>query len=308
MSEIEIYDTAIIGAGPAGMTAAIYIGRANLSTIMIDKGAPGGQMLSTEEIENYPGFESVLGFDLGTKMFEQAKKFGAEYTFGDVKEIEDKGDHKVVKLSNKEFKAKTVIIATGARPRLLQVKGEKELIGRGVSYCAVCDGNFFRNREVVVVGGGDSAIEEALYLTKIATKVTVIHRRDELRAQKVIQERAFKNEKIEFVWNSVVEEIVGEDSVSEVRVKNVLTGEISDINAEGIFIYVGVEPFSSIVENFGVTNESGYILTDEHMETKVKGLFAAGDVREKPLRQVVTASGDGSIAAMSAQHYIEELE
>lgn len=308
MSEIKIYDAVIIGAGPAGLTAAIYLSRANLSTIIIDKGVPGGQMLSTDEIENYPGFETILGADLGSKMFEQAKKFGAEYAYGDVSEIDDKGEYKVIKLSSKEYKAKTVIVATGAKPRFLKVKGERELIGRGVSYCAVCDGNFFRNREVIVVGGGDSAIEEALYLTKIATKVTVIHRRDELRAQKVIQDRALKNKKIEFKWNSVVDEIIGKENVEAVRIKNVLTGEVSDINTDGIFIYVGVEPFSSIVEKFGVTNKEGYIITDKHMATKINGLFAAGDVREKDLRQVVTATADGSIAAMSIQNYIEELD
>ncbi|MFX0560507.1 thioredoxin-disulfide reductase [Tepidibacillus infernus] len=307
MSEEKVYDVVIIGAGPAGMTAAVYTSRANLSTVMIERGIPGGQMANTEEIENYPGYESILGPDLSNKMLDHAKKFGAEYAYGDVKEIVDGHPYKTVKLSNKEIKTKTVIIATGAQPRKLGVPGETELAGRGVSYCAVCDGAFFKGRELVVVGGGDSAVEEAVYLTKFASKVTIVHRRDEFRAQKILQDRAFRNEKIEYIWNSTVEEIKGENRVEGVRIKNKETGEEIDFPCQGVFIYVGMVPLTEPFKNLGITNEAGYILTNNVMETKIPGIFAAGDVREKTLRQVVTATGDGSIAAMQAQHYIDKI-
>ena len=308
MSEEKIYDVVIIGAGPAGMTAAVYTARSNLSTVMIERGVPGGQMANTEEVENYPGYESILGPDLANKMLDHAKKFGTEYAYGDIKEIVDGHPYKKVNAGNKEYKAKAVIVATGSKPRLLGVPGEKEFAGRGVSYCAVCDGAFFNRRELVVIGGGDSAVEEAIYLTKFATKVTIIHRRDQLRAQKILQDRAFKNEKIHFIWNSSIEEIYGDNRVQGVRIKNKETGEITDFPTNGAFIYVGNEPLTSAVQNLGITNEAGYILTNENMETKIPGIFAAGDVREKNLRQIVTATGDGSIAAMAAQHYIEGLE
>lgn len=308
MSEEKIYDVVIIGAGPAGMTAAVYTARSNLSTVMIERGVPGGQMANTEEVENYPGYESILGPDLANKMLDHAKKFGTEYAYGDIKEIVDGHPYKKVNAGNKEYQAKAVIVATGSKPRLLGVPGEKEFAGRGVSYCAVCDGAFFNRRELVVIGGGDSAVEEAIYLTKFATKVTIIHRRDQLRAQKILQDRAFKNEKIHFIWNSSIEEIYGDNRVQGVRIKNKETGEITDFPTNGAFIYVGNEPLTSAVQNLGITNEAGYILTNENMETKIPGIFAAGDVREKNLRQIVTATGDGSIAAMAAQHYIEGLE
>jgi len=308
MSEEKIYDVAIIGAGPAGMTAAVYTSRANLSTVMIERGIPGGQMANTEEIENYPGYESILGPDLANKMLDHAKKFGAEYAYGDVKAIIDGKEFKTVNLGSKEVKAKAIIIATGAKPRLLGAPGETELSGRGVSYCAVCDGAFFKEKELVVVGGGDSAVEEAIFLTKYASKVTIIHRRDELRAQKILQDRAYKNDKIEFIWDSTVEEIIGENRVEAVRIKNKKTGEEQNFPAQGAFIYVGMDPLTAPFVELGITNEAGYILTNDDMETKIAGIFAAGDVREKTLRQVVTATGDGSIAAMQAQHYIETLE
>ncbi|MFV9510612.1 thioredoxin-disulfide reductase [Tepidibacillus sp. LV47] len=308
MSGEKMYDVVIIGAGPAGMTAAVYASRANLKTVMIERGIPGGQMVNTEEIENYPGYDSILGPELANKMLDHAKKFGTEYAYGDVKEIVDGTPYKIVKTGNGDYKAKAVIIATGAKPRLLGVPGEKELAGRGVSYCAVCDGAFFKGKELVVVGGGDSAVEEAVFLTKYASKVTIIHRRDQLRAQKILQDRAFKNEKIEFIWNTTVEEILGENRVEGVRIKNKVTGEIKDLPVQGVFIYVGMDPMTEPFQNLGITNEAGYILTNENMETKISGIFAAGDVREKQLRQVVTATGDGSIAAMAAQHYIESLE
>jgi thioredoxin reductase (NADPH) len=307
MSEEKIYDVIIAGAGPAGMTAAVYTSRANMSTLMIERGIPGGQMANTEEIENYPGFETILGPELSTKMFEHAKKFGAEYQYGDIKEIIDGNPYKIVKVGDKEFKAKSVIITTGAEHRELGVPGEKEFSGRGVSYCAVCDGAFFRGKELVVVGGGDSAVEEGVFLTRFATKVTIIHRRDELRAQKILQKRAFENEKIDFIWDTEVKEIRGDGVVKSVLLYNRKTGEETEFKTDGVFIYVGMDPLSDAAKNLGITNEAGYIETDERMATRVPGIFAAGDVREKTLRQVVTATGDGADAALSAQHYVEEL-
>lgn len=307
MSEERLYDVVIIGAGPAGMTAAVYASRANLATVMIERGVPGGQMADTEEIENYPGFESILGQELSTKMFEHAKKFGAEYAYGDVKEVIDHGDYKEVIAGDKSYKTKTVIIATGAEHRKLGVPGEEELAGRGVSYCAVCDGAFFRERHLVVVGGGDSAVEEGIYLTRFASKVTIVHRRDQLRAQKIIQERAFANEKIDFIWDTVVESINNKDGkVGSITLKNVKTGETSDFACDGVFIYIGTVPLSAPFKSLGIVDEDGYIPTNENMETKIPGIYAAGDVRVKDLRQVVTATGDGSIAAEAAIKYIEE--
>ncbi|MGP4061322.1 thioredoxin-disulfide reductase [Halobacillus sp. H74] len=308
MSEERIYDVIIAGAGPAGMTAAVYTSRANLDTLMIERGVPGGQMANTEDVENYPGFESILGPDLSNKMFEHAKKFGAEYAYGDIKEIIDGKEYKTVRAGNKEYKARAVIITTGAQYKELGVQGEKELGGRGVSYCAVCDGAFFRNKELVVVGGGDSAVEEGVYLTRFASKVTIVHRRDELRAQKILQDRAFDNEKIDFIWDTVVKTINEKDGkVGSVTLHNKKTDEEYDFQTNGTFIYIGMNPLSEPFESLGITNEQGYIETDENMETKVPGVFAAGDIREKELRQIVTATGDGSIAAQSSQHYIENL-
>ncbi|RDY70401.1 MULTISPECIES: thioredoxin-disulfide reductase [Halobacillus] len=308
MSEDRIYDVIIAGAGPAGMTAAVYTSRANLDTLMIERGIPGGQMANTEDVENYPGFESILGPDLSNKMFDHAKKFGAEYAYGDIKEVVDGKEYKTVKAGNKEYKARAVIVTTGAQYKELGVQGEKELGGRGVSYCAVCDGAFFRDKELVVVGGGDSAVEEGVYLTRFASKVTIVHRRDELRAQKILQDRAFDNDKIDFIWDTVVKSINEKDGkVGSVTLHNKKTDEEYEFDTNGTFIYIGMIPLSTPFESLGITNEQGYIETDENMETKVPGVFAAGDIREKELRQIVTATGDGSIAAQSAQHYIENL-
>lgn len=307
MSDQKMYDVIIAGAGPAGMTAAVYTSRANMSTLMLERGIPGGQMANTEEIENYPGFGSILGPDLSTKMFEHAQKFGAEYAYGEIKEVRDEAPYKRVITGDKEYLAKSVIIATGAEHRLLGVPGEKELSGRGVSYCAVCDGAFFRGKELVVVGGGDSAVEEAVFLTRFASKVTIVHRRDQFRAQKILQKRAMENEKISVIWDTQVKEIRGDGKVQSVLLENVKTQEQSELATDGVFIYVGMDPLTTSVRGLGITNEAGYVLTDEKMNTKVKGVFAAGDVREKMLRQVVTATGDGSIAAQSAQHFVEEL-
>ncbi|WP_163526825.1 thioredoxin-disulfide reductase [Halobacillus ihumii] len=308
MTEERIYDVIIAGAGPAGMTAAVYTSRANLDTLMIERGIPGGQMANTEDVENYPGFDHILGPDLSNKMFDHAKKFGAEYAYGDIKEVIEGKEYKTVVAGNKEYKTRALIITTGAQYKALGVEGEKELGGRGVSYCAVCDGAFFKEKELVVVGGGDSAVEEGVYLTRFANKVTIVHRRDELRAQKILQDRAFDNDKIEFIWDTVVKEINDEDGkVGSVTLYNNKTNEEYEFDTNGVFIYIGLIPLSKPFESLGVTNEQGYIETDEKMESKVPGVFAAGDIREKELRQIVTATGDGSIAAQSAQNYIENL-
>lgn len=307
MSGEKMYDVIIAGAGPAGMSAAVYASRANLSTLMLEKGVPGGQMMNTEEIENYPGYDHIIGPDLSVKMFEHAQKFGAEYQYAEILDVEDKGEFKLVKTTNGEYKTKAFIIATGSSPRKLGVPGEDQYTGKGVSWCAVCDGAFFKNREVIVVGGGDSAVEEAIFLTRFATKVTVVHRRDSFRAQKIIQDRLFSNDKISVIWDSVVKEVQGEMKVAKVVIENVKTNEITELPADGVFIYVGADPISKPFLSLGVTNESGYIPTDELMRTKVEGVFAAGDIREKTLRQIITAANDGSQAAITAQHYIENL-
>ncbi|WP_157812113.1 thioredoxin-disulfide reductase [Alteribacter populi] len=308
MTEEKIYDVVIIGAGPAGMTAAVYTSRANLSTVMVERGMPGGQMANTEDVENYPGYDSILGPDLSNKMFEHAKKFGAEYKYGDVKEIIDGKEYKRIILGNGEMKARSIIITTGAKYKELGVDGEKELGGRGVSYCAVCDGAFFKEKDLVVVGGGDSAVEEAVYLTRFASKVTVVHRRDELRAQKILQDRAFASDKIDFIWSHVVKEINAKDGkVGSVTLVDKSDGSEREFKTDGVFIYIGMLPINEPFINLGITNEDGYVETDEEMETKIPGIFAAGDIREKTLRQIVTATGDGSIAAQAAQHYVESL-
>lgn len=309
MSEEQIYDVIIAGAGPAGMTAAVYASRADLNTLMIERGIPGGQMADTEDVENFPGFEHIFGVDLSNKMFEHAKKFGAEYAYGDIKYVEDHGDYKLVNAGKKEYKTRALIITTGAQYKKLGIEGEQELTGRGVSYCAVCDGAFFKEKELVVIGGGDSAVEEGMYLTRFAKKVTVVHRRDELRAQKILQDRAFNNEKMEFVWNTVAHSINGNaGKVSSVTLENTKTGEKYDHPIDGVFIYIGTVPLSEPFQSLDIVNEEGYIPTDASMETSVPGVFAAGDVRETVLRQIVTATGDGSIAAEAAQKYIEKLE
>ena len=309
MSEEKIYDVIIIGAGPAGMTAAVYTSRANLSTLMLERGVPGGQMANTEDVENYPGFDSILGPDLSTKMFEHAKKFGAEYAYGDVKEIIDGKEYKTIVAGSKQYKAHAIIISAGAEYKKIGVPGEQELGGRGVSYCAVCDGAFFKGKELVVVGGGDSAVEEGVYLTRFASKVTIVHRRDELRAQKILQDRAFANDKIDFIWNHTVKEIHEKDGkVGSLTLVSTKDDKEMEFKADGVFIYIGMIPLTKPFVGLGITNSNGYIETNELMETKVPGIFAAGDIREKTLRQIVTATGDGSIAAQRAQHFVEELK
>lgn len=303
------YDVIIVGAGPAGMTAAVYASRANLSTVMIERGMPGGQMANTEDVENFPGFDLITGPDLSTKMFTHAQKFGAKYEYGDIKNIEDKGSYKVVNMGDKSLTAHAIIIATGAEYKKIGVPGEQELGGRGVSYCAVCDGAFFKGKNLYVIGGGDSAVEEGIFLTKFADKVTIVHRRDELRAQKIIQDRAFKNEKIDFIWNTTLKTINEKDGkVGSVTLVSTEDGSETEHQADGVFIYIGMKPLTKPFESLGILNENGYIETNDEMETNVPGVYAAGDVREKTLRQIVTATGDGSIAAQNAQAYIESLE
>ena len=302
------YDVIIIGAGPAGMTAALYASRANLSVLLLDRGIYGGQMNNTAAIENYPGFKSVLGPDLAKDMYESATQFGAEYAYGSVESVEDRGDVKIVTTDSDTFETKALVIGTGSEYRKLGVTGEDTYGGRGVSYCAVCDGAFFRNKHVVVVGGGDSAIEEGTYLTQLADKVTVIHRRDQLRAQQILQDRAFANPKMEFVWNSNVTEIIGDDKkVTGAKVNNNKTGEDSEIAVDGVFIYVGINPITKPFSNLGITDENGWIETNDHMETKVPGIFAVGDVRKKDLRQVATAVGEGGTAGQGVYTYITAL-
>ncbi|MCM3723012.1 thioredoxin-disulfide reductase [Solibacillus isronensis] len=309
MSEEKIYDVVIIGAGPAGMTAAVYASRANLSTLMIERGIPGGQMANTEAVENYPGFDTILGPELSTKMFEHAKKFGAEYAYGDVNEIIDGEEYKIIVSGKKQYKTRTIIITTGAEYKKLGIPGETELGGRGVSYCAVCDGAFFKQKKLIVIGGGDSAVEEGIYLTRFADKVTIVHRRDKLRAQKIIQDRAFANEKIDFIWNTTVKEIHDVDGkVGKVTLVSTVDGTETEEDADGVFVYVGMLPLTAPFASLNILNDAGYIVTNEKMETAIPGIYAAGDVREKMLRQIVTATGDGSIAAQSAQHYVEEIK
>jgi thioredoxin reductase (NADPH) len=308
MSDQKVYDVIIAGAGPAGMTAALYTSRARMTTLMIEKGIPGGQMAKTEDIENYPGIGHILGPDLSNKMFEHASHFGTEFVRGDIKNIRDSNPFKTVVIDDKEYKTKSVIVATGAEHRYLGVTGEKKLSGFGVSYCAVCDGAFFADQELVVVGGGDSAVEEAVFLTRFAKKVTIVHRRDQLRAQKIIQKRALENDKIDFIWNHTVKEIRGDQFVTGVLLEDTLTGEQREFSCNGVFIYIGMDPLSSCVKGLGITNNNGYILVDDKMKTNVEGIFSAGDVNEKMLRQIITATGDGSIAAQSAQQYVEQLD
>jgi thioredoxin reductase (NADPH) len=302
-----LYDIIIIGGGPAGLSAGLYGARSRAKTLILEKGKWGGQAATTEELENYPGsIEQPTGPEITARMKRQVEEFGAETKAETVTKLELDGKIKRVITDSAEYQAKTVIIATGAKPRLLGCPGELELRGKGVSYCATCDADFFTDLRVVVVGGGDSAIQEAIYLTKFAEKVTVIHRRDELRAAKSIQERAFANPKIDFIWDSVVTEIKGDGIVESVVVKNVKTNEIKEVQTDGVFMFVGYDPVSDLVKGLVDMDEKGYIITDENMSTSVEGVFAAGDVRVKSLRQVVTAASDGAIAAVRAEHYISE--
>ena len=311
----KIYDVIVLGAGPAGLTAGLYSGRARLSTLVIEKGQDGGQIAITNEIENYPGqFEGDSGPSLIARMTKQCEHFGVERVSDMIKEVELTGPVKKLIGVKGEYEAKCVIIATGAFPRPIGCKNEGKFVGKGISFCATCDASFFQDLEVYVVGGGDAAVEEAMYLTKFARKVTIIHRRDELRAAKSIQEKAFKNEKLHFMWNTVVDEVDGEDDIlSKMIVKNTKTGELTTIEADeddglfGLFGFIGLLPKSDLFEGV-IDMDKGYIKTDDNMHTNVEGVYAAGDIRVKSLRQVVTAAADGAIAAMQAEKYIANLE
>ncbi|MGB9803423.1 thioredoxin-disulfide reductase [Desulfofundulus sp.] len=302
-----MYDVAIIGGGPAGLTAGIYSARAKLKSLLIERGMTGGLAATTEFIENYPGFsEGIGGPELMTRMEAQARRFGLEIVNSNVEAIRKENLHFIINTEDTEIVARTVIVATGAQPQRLQVRGEETFYGRGVSYCATCDGAFFKDKHVAVVGGGDAAVEEAMFLTKFASRVFIIHRRGELRATRILQERARQNPRLQFIWYSVVDEIMGRETVSGVRIKDVRTGQTSELPVEGVFIYIGYSPNSSLVKELVKLDEQGYILTDANMHTSCPGLFAAGDVRQKSLRQVVTAVADGAIAAVSAEKYLNQ--
>lgn len=302
------YDLIIIGSGPAGLSAAQYGARANLKTLVIENGSVGGQVLNINDFENYPGvFPAVKGSDFINTMVEQAKAFGAEFFQGTVSSIDKIKNQFILKTDKGELKSFTLVIATGAAHRKLGIPGEKELSGMGVSYCATCDGPFFKNRKVVVVGGGDSACDEATYLATLASEVTLVHRKGTLRAQKAVAEKVLNNPKIKVIFNTVVKEIKGKYKVEEVVLENTESGEISSLSADGVFIFVGMIPQTDLVEMLP-KDEGGYIKTNESMETSIKGMYCVGDIRSKPFRQVVTATSDGATAAFSAGLYIRELK
>ena len=299
------YDVVIIGGGPAGLAAGIYTSRARLSSLLIEKMAAGGRIVDAGLVENYPGFlQGVSGLELAEAMQQQAAKFGLETLLAEVTGLELKGEHKIVKTSEGDITAKAVIIASGSDRAKLGVPGEEEFTGRGVAYCAICDAYFYRDLPVAVVGGGNAAINEALELSKFAAKVTIIHRRQELRATRILQERAFAEPKIEFLWNTVAEAIEGEDAVKRLRLRNVLTGEKSTLDISGIFVAVGFRPNTDYLKGILSLDANGAIITNEKMETEVPGIFAAGDIRASSIRQVIAAAGDGSVAAIYAERFI----
>lgn len=303
------FDIVVIGGGPAGLTAGLYAGRGGLKAAVVERLAPGGLVANTERIDNYPGFpEGVSGFDLAQRMRDQAVKFGAELVLDDVRSIAPESKSFAITLATgKTLRAKAVVIATGAYPKQLGVPGERELLGKGVSYCAVCDGAFFRGQEVAVIGGGDSAVQEAVYLAGLCSKVTVVHRRSSLRAAESLQKLAFRNERISFAWSKTVAVIEGREAVTGVRVMDKETMAEEVIPAAGVFIYVGYQPNSSVVRDLVKLDEAGYIVTGENMATSVPGIFAAGDVRRKLVRQIAGAVGDAATAAIAAHQYIESL-
>jgi len=299
------YELVIIGAGPAGLTAGIYAARARMKVLLLEKAVPGGQILVTDWIENYPGFpEGISGFDLAEKMKIQAEELGLKIETAEVHSLNLSSELKEIVLKDKRITTKSLIIASGATPRKLGI-GEDKFMGKGISFCATCDAPFFKEKTVVAIGGGDTAVQEAIYLTKFAKKVYLVHRRDELRATKILQERAFANDKIEFVWDSVPTGVEGFFGVEGVKVKNVKTNEEKTIKADGCFIWVGILPNASFLNDAVDTDKFGFILADAKMQTSVPGVYAAGDIRDTPLRQISTAVGDAAIAAVSAEHFIE---
>jgi thioredoxin reductase (NADPH) len=299
------YDVVIVGAGPGGLTAGMYASRGNLNAISIEKMMPGGQIANTHLVEDYPGFESISGPELAQKMEAHARKFGLKIENDMVNKIRPDGRFWVVEGDSDNYRGKAVIIATGGQPRKLGVPGEVEFSGRGVSYCAICDGAFFKGEVIAVFGGGDSAVEEGLYLTKHGSKVYIIHRRDQLRAQKIIQDRAKANPKIEFIWDSVPEQIIGSDKVNGIRIRNVKTRESKELAVGAVFPFIGFVPNSDFFDMEIKRDASGYFITNENMETSLKGIFAIGDVRKQLCKQVTNAVGDGTTAAVAADKYIE---
>lgn len=309
MADDKTFDIIILGGGPAGLSAAIYAARSAAKTAIIDISMLGGQPSNYLELENYPGFAKIGGYDLMEKFEEHADMFGIQkFPMEEIQSVDLTSEIKTVTTLNGKFEAKSIIIATGAQSKKLGVEGEKEYVGRGVSYCAVCDGAFYKDKVVAVVGGGNAAVEEACYLTKFASKVYLIHRRDELRADKIVQERAFKNEKLEFIYDTVVNRINGEDLVKSATIENVKTHEVKDLAIDGIFPYIGFEPNADLFTGQVKQDKNGFIIVDEAMQTSVKGVYAIGDVRVTPLRQVITAAADGAVAAVYAGRYIETLE
>ena len=304
------YDIVIIGGGPAGLAAGLYASRGNVQTIILEKLIPGGQLNNTQDVENYPGMDHMTGPEISHAMEAQTKRFGCEIINNcNITSVELLGKEKIIKTDKGTFTGKVVIIATGSEHRKLDVPGEKEYSGKGVSYCAVCDGAFFKEKELVVVGGGDSAVEEGTFLTKFAKKVTIVHRRDKFRAEKIIQDRAFKNPKISVIWNNGIKEVKGDgNGVTALKLIDVITNEEKDFTCDGVFIYVGLVPNTELFKGQIVMDEAGRIKTNERMETNIKGIYAAGDVRETPLKQAVTAASDGSLAATMAISYIEGLD
>jgi len=299
------YDVIIIGGGPAGLSAGLYTSRARLKTLLIEKAIVGGQITNAERVENYPGFpDGISGFELGELMRRQAESFGLEINYAEALGIELRGSEKVVKTSDGDYIGRAVIVAGGATLQRLGVPGEEKLTGKGVSYCATCDGPFFKDRVVAAVGGGDSAVEEGLLLTRFASRVIVIHRRDQLRASKILQERAFANKKMEFLWDSVVEDIQGENKITTIKIRNVKTGQTTALEVSAVFIYVGQRPNTDYLKGLVPLDEKGCIIINERMETQIKGIFAAGDIRQNSPRQVITAAGDGVTAALSSEKFL----
>lgn len=304
----KIYDMIIIGGGPAGYTAALYAARSGLDCLVVEKLSAGGQMALTHQIDNYPGFsDGIDGFTLAENMKNQAERFGVQTKFAEVKELNLLENPKVVKTANETFLAKTVVLAMGANPRELGVKGEQELIGKGISYCAACDGMFYRGKTVAVVGGGDTAAVDALLLSRVAKKVFLVHRRDSLRATKIYHEPLFKAENIEFCWDSVVSELLYDDKISGAKLKNVKTGDFREIDLDGVFVSVGRKPATELLQGQIELDESGYVIAGENTKTNIDGVFAVGDIRTKSLRQVVTAVADGAVAVHSAEEYLSTL-
>lgn len=305
---MELYDVIIVGGGGAGLTAAIYTSRAKLKTLLVEKLAPGGQIALTDLVENYPGFpEGILGPDISLRMEEQAKKYGTQVAYQEVQRI-TRNEHNVFVLDcgAEKYQAKSIILAAGASFRRLNVPLEKELTGKGVSYCATCDGAFFRDKEIVVVGGGDSAMQEGLFLTRFASKVTVIHRRDKLRASPILQQRAQENEKIVFVWDTVIEKIIGEKKVEAVELKNLKTGESREFKTDGVFIFIGHDPNTGFLKGFVDLDAHQYVKSDGSVKTSLPGVFAAGEIRAGAVKQLVSACGEGCEAALAAQEYLEQ--